>query len=99
MENEIKYPGLWAKCLTDVNPWPVKPVQNCPELSVGEMYHVEYVDMDRWKTDIFLTGFSGKHYNSVQFEFYLDDKVHNIYKDPTYNHFIEKFGSISLFSR
>jgi len=84
METEIKYPGLWAKCLSDTNPWPER---KCDFLTVGEMYKVSFISMGGSYTTVYLEG-TDEGFNSVQFEFYEDDKRHNIFKDPAYNPYL-----------
>jgi len=80
----IKRPGLWAECINDVNPW---PSEKCDELTIGEIYKVDEINMCSSYTVVYLAG-SDKKYNSVQFKFYLNDKVHDIFKDSKYNPYL-----------
>lgn len=58
-------------------------------LELGKEYEVSSVDMYRFHTNIYLKDFPKAHFNSVNFEFYKDGKLHNIYKDSEYNPYLE----------
>lgn len=57
------------------------------DLVVGDVYHVDFIDMDRWYTDIYIAG-KPSPYNSVIFEFYENGDPIDIYNDPKYNPFM-----------
>lgn len=73
-----------AKCIKSVNPWGDYPT----DLTVGEEYEVESINMSSSHTSIQL---KGKHdlYNSVCFEFYENGKPLDIYEDVRFNPYIK----------
>lgn len=56
-------------------------------LEVGEKYKVEDLSMGGSHTSIFLKNINGA-FNSVQFEFFEDDKPVDIYRNPKYNGYL-----------
>lgn len=74
---------ITAKCIKNVNPWGDYPT----DLTVGEEYEVESINMGSSHTSVQL---KGKHYlyNSVCFEFYENGKPLDIYEDRRFNSYI-----------
>lgn len=72
-----------AKCVNSKNPWP----EYQTELIEGEFYEVSNISMGQSYTSIYLIGFKDG-FNSVQFEFYEDDKPLDIYSDRRFNLYI-----------
>lgn len=56
-------------------------------LTIGNMYEVEYVSMGQSYTDIYLKGYKVP-FNSVNFTFFKNGEEWDIYSDPNYNPYI-----------
>ena len=56
-------------------------------LELGRKYEVKHIEMGGWHTDVWLEGYRGS-FNSVHFDFYVDDMPHDIYNDPDYNPYL-----------
>lgn len=74
--------------LTAVYNYPQNGYHPAAQLEVGKEYTVEYLNMDRYSTDIRLAGYTGI-FNSVQFDFFEDGEPINIYRSPKYNPYMQ----------
>lgn len=61
-------------------------------LVLGESYDVSSIDMHGWYTNVHLEGFGG-HFNSVNFEFEVDDEPYDIFEDAQYNPYLARKDS------
>ena len=77
--------------LTAVYAYPQSGMYPAKDLTVGEAYVVNKVEMGGWHTDIILEG-KDSRYNSVQFDFFEDGEPVDIYSSPRYNPFLREFG-------
>lgn len=63
-----------------------KAVRNA--LILGNMYPVDRISMGGFHTTVYLCGFDGYPFNSVNFTFYENDKKIDIFKDKRYNPYL-----------
>lgn len=68
------YIKVYAKCLN-----------NKEGLNKDKTYLVKNIFMGQSSTDILLENLEDKPYNSVNFEFYVDNKKIDIYRSPLFN--------------
>lgn len=54
-------------------------------LVLNQLYEVETVNMGQSYTSIYLKDFPNRHFNSVSFDFYHDDKLIKLQDFPQYN--------------
>lgn len=60
-------------------------------LILGNQYEVERIDIHSSCTDVYLKGVNAK-FNSVNFEFYKDGRLHCIFSDPEINTYLSIYG-------
>ena len=75
--------------LTAVYKYPENGYRPATDLEVGKEYSVVDLDMGQSHTTIWLEGM-GTGFNSVQFEFYEDGKLIDIYRSQKYNPYFRK---------
>lgn len=61
--------------------------RNARHLEVGKEYKVDCVEICRCHTFVFLVGIEAI-FNSVNFEFYKDGELYNIFADPDLNPYL-----------
>lgn len=60
-------------------------------LVLNQLYEVETVNMGQSYTSIYLKDFPNRHFNSVSFDFYHDDKQIKLQDFPQYNPYYDGY--------
>lgn len=67
------------------------PTKDIDDLTKDSKYEVEEIHMGQSHTAILI---NGRIYNSIHFDFYIDDKKINIYDSRIFNHYVKSIPQI-----